>query len=482
MTRAALLVFFLSCVDSGSVSRKIDRKLVAANLLDQVPSDIARLDVSLGPSAVTYVGNRVELPSAGLSPGQSVRIAHYWRVERAPGPGWRVFGILRGSAGSTDFMYIDPSEMELAHPPQTWQAGEIIQDVHDIVVRPDWNSSKAVLYVGLVRVGGHGISDRMAVRHCPVISYRARHSSPEQIASAPGATDRAVPVGTATEGVRTKAARCPGCEAAADQLITGQCLGGRDTFERAVVAATLDVDLAKAPPPPGTVYVPRASAPLTIDGLGMDEAWAKAAMSSEFLTAEGSPEPDGRTTAKLTWDSERLYVLVQVSDTDIYSPYHRHDEPLWKADAVELFIDADGSRRGYVELQVNPNNATFDSWFATTRAQPGDTAWESGIETAVNVRGTPDRAGDSDAGWSAEIAIPWTAVRGKDTAMQVRIPPRVGDRWRMNVVRVDAKSGRKDIAASSWNRISYRDFHALDRMLTVVFADPSGSIEPVAVR
>jgi hypothetical protein len=421
MTRAALLVFLLSCVDSGSVSRKIDRKLVAANLLDQVPSDIARLDASLGPSAVTYVGNRVELPSAGLSPGQSVRIAHYWRVERAPGPGWRVFGILRGSAGSTDFMYIDPSEMELAHPPQTWQAGEIIQDVHDIVVRPDWNSSKAVLYVGLARVGGHGISDRMAA-------------------------------------------------------------SGRNTFERAVLAATLKIDLAKAPPPPGTVYVPRASAPLIIDGLGMDEAWAKAAMSSEFPAAEGSPEPVGRTTAKLTWDSERLYVLVQVSDTDIYSPYHRHDEPLWKADAVELFIDADGSRRGYVELQVNPNNATFDSWFATTRAQPGDTTWDSGIETAVNVRGTSDRAGDSDAGWSAEIAIPWAAVRGKDSAMQVRIPPRVGDRWRMNVVRVDARSGRKDIAASSWNPISYRDFHALDRMLTVVFADGSGSIEPVAVR
>ena len=34
-----------------------------------------------------------------------------------------------------------------------------------------------------------------------------------------------------------------------------------------------------------------------------------------------------------------------------------------------MFIDADGNRRGYVELQVNPNNVTFDSWFAGDRAR-----------------------------------------------------------------------------------------------------------------
>jgi hypothetical protein len=51
---------------------------------------------------------------------------------------------------------------------------------------------------------------------------------------------------------------------------------------------------------------------------------------------------------------------------------------------------------------------------------------------------------------------------------------------RMNVVRVDSTTGDKPQAASSWNRITYGDFHALDRMLTVVFADKSGSIVPPA--
>src|SRR5262249_48163065 len=74
-----------------------------------------------------------------------------------------------------------------------------------------------------------------------------------------------------------------------------------------------------------------------------------------------------------------------------------------------------------------------------------------------------------------EIKIPWAAVKGRDDKMNVRLPPQVGDRWKLNVVRVD-KPSDKPASASSWNRISYQDFHGLDRMLTAVFADNTGAI------
>ena len=98
--------------------------------------------------------------------------------------------------------------------------------------------------------------------------------------------------------------------------------------------------------------------------------------------------------------------------------------------------------------------------------------------TAVKVRGTADKAGDADQGWEVEIAIPWAAVKGRDEAMDVRLPPQVGDRWRMNLVRVDKRSGAGSPSASSWNRITYADWHGLDRMLTIVFADPMGGVTP----
>jgi len=175
-------------------------------------------------------------------------------------------------------------------------------------------------------------------------------------------------------------------------------------------------------------------------------------------------------------------VFVSVTDTDIVNTYKNHDDPIWKQDAVEIFIDADSNRRGYVELQVSPANVTFDAWWATTRAQPSDEKWDSNMETAVKLRGTAE-PGDTDQGWDAEIAIPYAAVKGRDDAMKVNIPPQVGDRWRLNIVRADVKTGSTSAfsgGASSWNRITNSDFHALDRMLTVVFADKTGSITPSA--
>jgi hypothetical protein len=60
--------------------------------------------------------------------------------------------------------------------------------------------------------------------------------------------------------------------------------------------------------------------------------------------------------------------------------------------------------------------------------------------------------------------------------MAVRVPPAIGDRWRFNIVRVDRRSNGEIASVTSWNRIGMGDFHALDRMLTAVFADAGGSI------
>lgn len=418
--RIALVAGLLTwgaCVDRGPgpQPKKIDPAYVAAHLQKQPPAELTpRLDVPLGGGQVVYLGNAID--HTAVVPGQIVRVTHYWQVVQPVGPGWRVFALLRGAPGSADFMNLPATDMELGHGPARWQKGDVIEDVQDIVLRPDWRSPTATLTVGLIEVGQHGVGDRMAA-------------------------------------------------------------SGPHTLDRAVVARAIDVDLSKAPPPPGTVHVPRAVGPIAIDGVASEPAWATAATSPELVTAEGSADPVGKATAKLTWDDQFLYAFVSVTDTDIVSEYKNHDDPLWKADCVELFVDADANRRGYIELQVNPNNATFDSWFAVTRAQGGDPSWDSGMQTAVKLRGTT-APGDTDQGWDAELAIPWQAVKGRDAAMAVRLPPEVGDRWRMNIVRVDVRTGDKNPQASSWNRISSADFHALDRMLTVVFADPSGSIVP----
>ncbi len=406
----------VGCVDKGAgpQPKKIDPGYVGKHLLAAVPPLTQTLNVEVG-GKVVYLGNTVE--STRIIPGGLVKITHYWKVLAPPGESWKPFTLFRGEPGAPDFMALNETDMSIAHGPATWRTGEIIEDPQEFTLRPDWRSPKATLSIGLVASGAHGVGDRMAA-------------------------------------------------------------SGANVVDRAVIARVFDVDLSKAPPPPGTIHVPFARGPITVDGVATELGWNGASTSPEFPTGEGSPDPVGKAIARLTWDEQNLYAFVTVTDSDVFSEYKNHDDPLWKADCVELFIDADGNKRGYVELQVNPNNATFDSWFAQGRAAKGDETWSSGMATAVAMRGTADKSGDTDQGWDVEIAIPWAAVKGRDEGMGVIIPPRVGDRWKLNLVRVDKKTGDKDPAVSSWNRITYGDFHALDRMLTVVFADPNGSTAP----
>jgi Carbohydrate family 9 binding domain-like len=411
-----IALLLVGCVDKGAgpQPKKIEPGFVGTHLLVAPPALTQTSNVVLG-GQVIYLGNTVE--STRIAPGGQVKITHYWKVIAPPGYGWKPFTLFRGEAGAPDFMALGDTDMSIAHGPATWRGGEIIEDPQEFTLRPDWRSPKATLSIGLISSGAHGVGDRMAAE-------------------------------------------------------------GPTVVDRAVTARVFDVDLSKAPPPPGTIYVPFARGPIVVDGIANEVGWTGAITSPEFPTGEGSPDPVGKATARLTWDEQNLYAFITVTDSDVFSEYKNHDDPLWKADCVEMFIDADGNKRGYVELQVNPNNATFDSWFAQGRAAKGDEAWNSGMVTAVTMRGTADKSGDTDQGWDVEIAIPWAAVKGREEQMGVIIPPRVGDRWKLNVVRVDKKTGDKDPSVSSWNRITYGDFHALDRMLTVVFADPNGGTAP----
>ncbi|HVK75952.1 MAG TPA: carbohydrate-binding family 9-like protein [Kofleriaceae bacterium] len=349
-----------------------------------------------------------------VAPGDKIVVTHYWQVNQPPGRDWRIFSHLVGDQG--DFANVDLTDMRKGHPSERWQAGQVIRDPQTFILRKDWRSPKATLVIGLYKKGGHKISDRMKVT-------------------------------------------------------TGEAK------DEAVTVATFEVDVSRAAPLPGQVVIKQAPAPIVVDGKADEPGWQGAAATAAFQTAEGGPEPKGPTSAKLTWDEQNLYLFVSAEDDDVASTFGNDDDPIWKADVIEVFIDADGNGSGYVELQVSPKNVHFDAWFPTVRPQ-SDVSWSSGMTTAVNVRGTLNDSSDDDQGWDAEFAIPWAAVKGANPAMAVTLPPKPGDTWRLNVVRADyGKDGKP--SAASWNRIRFSEWHSLDRMLTVTFADVTGGTKPV---
>jgi hypothetical protein len=400
------------CVDKGPHEKKIDPAFIKANILSSPPGAIQnRVDADLG-GFVTYLGNDVDRKQ--VAPGTAATVVHYWKVVAPPGPEWRVFAHLVGA--DDHWMNLDRTDMRIGYPPGEWKAGDVIRDEQKFTLDGGWKSPYAQLTVGLYRKGAP--EDRMPIESGPVDS------------------ESRVPV-------------------------------FRFSVERA--------GAAKRGSPPPQYLARRASGPIAIDGKADEKDWQAAAQSPAFVGAEGGPEARGSARARLLWDDAHLYAFIQVEDADVHSQYKAQDDPLWKEDVVELFIDADRNRRGYVELQVNPRNAHFDAWFPETRAKANHPEWNSTMKSAVVVRGTLDERGDQDEGWDAEIAIPLADVKGMDAAMKVATPPSPGDRWRLNVVRVD-KPADGPLAASSWSAIPIADFHALSRMLTVVFADENGAV------
>jgi hypothetical protein len=185
--------------------------------------------------------------------------------------------------------------------------------------------------------------------------------------------------------------------------------------------------------------------------------------------------------AKLLWDNQNLYIGIDSQDTDVWTSLTERDAKLWTQEAVELMIDADGDGKSYIELQVAPNGTIFDTYLPTYRKyedaldpkrKPFD--WNSKLKAAVKVDGTLNKREDQDKGWTVEIALPLADVNGLDKP-GVKVPPTIGDKWRLNMYRLDAPKGKPQIAVG-WSAPLVGDFHKLDRFGEIVFGDDKGEV------
>lgn len=83
----------------------------------------------------------------------------------------------------------------------------------------------------------------------------------------------------------------------------------------------------------------------TIDGIATENCWAKApwhALDQNWIGNAYSYE-DFNGKYKLCWDSEAIYILVEITDDILYD---RHKDPKklwWDDDCVEIFVDEDNS-------------------------------------------------------------------------------------------------------------------------------------------
>jgi hypothetical protein len=176
-----------------------------------------------------------------------------------------------------------------------------------------------------------------------------------------------------------------------------------------------------------------------VDGKLSEGDWAVAPWTEDFIDIEGPtrPQPHLRTRAKVLWDDRALWIGAELEEPHVWGTLTERDAVIYQDDDFEVFIDPDGDTHGYYELEINALGTEWDLLLIRPYRDGGPAihAWDiPGLRSAVHVSGTVNEPADRDSGWSVEIAIPWT---GLAEATDVPVPPRAGDRWRVNFSRVD---------------------------------------------
>lgn len=381
--------------------RQIDDALLSAQPTPMIPVN-ALLD-----GKVRLIG--IDLDKREVQPGQQLKVTWYWEsLAEAPG-GWKIFVHFEGAGRRTTHDHDAVGEL---FPIARWKPGQIIKDEQTIAVPADFPVGRATLFVG--------IFEEEAWRERKQ-NIRMEVKNPAEV-KVPVREDGRIEVGS-VEIVKTGAAT-----------------------------------------PSQTVY--RAAGPIVIDGKLDDPGWSGIPPTRPFVSPSGQPlPPSQRTTARLTWDDDYLYVAFTSPDSDIWNERRGRDAKLWEQDAVEIYLDPGADGRDYVEIQVSPTGEIFDAHFSTQRQPPWEEAAArltmGGMVARVEAQGSVNQRDDGvqDVSWTAEIRIPWRELPGVDKAPS-------GETWGMNLYRIGV--GGEDFMGS-WVAVG-GDFHNVGAFGRAVFS------------
>src|ERR1700744_352941 len=161
--------------------------------------------------------------------------------------------------------------------------------------------------------------------------------------------------------------------------------------------------------------VPRTDVPPRIDGALGDLAWQRAAWTEFFTDIEGDirPAPLYHTRVKMLWDEHYLYIGAELEEPQVWGNVAHHDEVVFHDNDFEVFVNPDNNAKHYFEIEINALATIFDLFLPEPYRYGGSPliAWDvDGLKKAVHINGTLNHPGDTDQGWTVELAIPIAAI------------------------------------------------------------------------
>jgi hypothetical protein len=168
------------------------------------------------------------------------------------------------------------------------------------------------------------------------------------------------------------------------------------------------------------VVATRASEHPSIDGKLTEPAWANAQPVARFTQTQprDGAAPSERTEVRVLYDADAIYIGARMYDSNarsVMSRLGRRDAET-NSDAFIVAIDSYHDHRTAFQLQVNAAGVKSDG-VASDDLSFADLSWDPVWDAATQI---------DDAGWTAEIRIPFSQLRFSGSSAQT---------WGMNFER-----------------------------------------------
>ena len=134
----------------------------------------------------------------------------------------------------------------------------------------------------------------------------------------------------------------------------------------------------------------------------------------------------------MLWDDRYLYIAAELQEPDVWANLRQRDTIVYYNNDFEVFIDPDGDGHHYYEIEVKALCTVFDLFlekpYRAPRRPHVQFQWNCpGLRIATHVDGTLNLPGDTDRGWSVEMAIPREAIAAEfDNYLQAGNYLRIG--------------------------------------------------------
>ncbi|TWT54554.1 hypothetical protein Pla22_22020 [Rubripirellula amarantea] len=185
-------------------------------------------------------------------------------------------------------------------------------------------------------------------------------------------------------------------------------------------------------------HVSRTNEEIVVDGKMNETSWTSTeSRTFEYFYNVDKPDDQQRSTLRMLWDDEYLYVFYEMQDKFLTAREKNRDGQPYFDDCAEIFfITAPDSLDTHIGYELNLWKASNDFVFFNDFYQGQSCVlrtFNPDFKVEVTYEGTLNDNSDQDKGWTMELAIPISNFDG----LAKIVPVSAGNQWAFLAVRQD---------------------------------------------